>query len=414
MIAIEDLAEQSIMLNAISGCAMFVGSLYLMRYYYAEHMTRLHALYSDESPLKRSLVHAGLAAGPYLILLLICRGLPLQDKLQCAAHFPFINLALCLIPLAILAKEHLPLDYRPLSQLVCYSISTSAIAVVGALNKYFAASAIAAQTLASLYFMRSARDFAFARVPELSYALSPFLRGILSFIRDVLYPFELVLDYSIVTQGAKNREWMPSLPVRAFISPYVNASLLIVYYRFAIPLSAMLLLSATTFCIAVLLFLCARKEKHIRCIHCYSFAVVCAYLYAIMDEQLRITGFISRRAGCQFTTAAVWYAMPHVCLGTLLLNAFVHSTGQKQVSLFGAFFTHAFYSLVLFCASVVYGFVFPGFSVIGNKLFLVGVALSLMLSLTALYYTSKYSRHFTDLFCITAFYIVVHVNSLLY
>ncbi|KAI5169934.1 hypothetical protein PAEPH01_1112 [Pancytospora epiphaga] len=408
MIVIGELRDGSILLNAISGTTMFIAGLFLMKYYYAEQLVRIHRLYSEENDTKKGVIHSIMASLPYFIFFMVCWDLDIPSKLRCSASIHFVNTVFCIVPFTIMARDHLLSDYSFIKQLIYYSTFTLGAAGLASLNGYLAITAGILQSLLTINFRIKTKEITHSLVPELSYTPEPITRKILQVVRAVLYPLEVFLDWSIISQNSKNKGWMPRLPVRAFISPYLNTFLVLAYYRHIPSLVTMAFISVLTFSVAVILFLCARKSKYRHWIQYYSFIITSIFLYSVISEQLRISEVISRALDCSITTAIVVYMFPYICLLTLLLHTDVHSAGLRQPSLFGVFFSQLLYSFISFGLGIFSGFSHGIATILWDRLLFIAMFLSGGLSLTILHYIGKYVFYVSDLLYVVLFYIVLY------
>lgn len=111
------------------------------------------------------------------------------------------------------------------------------------------------------------------------------INGLINLFRPLFYSLEILLDYSIVIFGGKNKPHKLNFKLRAIISPFINCLIYALYNGKKLGLNNIGTHIAFATGISIILFVCSRKPHLYNIISGYSLIVSLFIMYAIGKSQ---------------------------------------------------------------------------------------------------------------------------------
>lgn len=380
-----NLVDGSVLLNSILGGTLFLLGTFLTKYYFLEFVRRVHGKTMELDSLRRGLVQGVFSMIPYLIFHVFCLDTELVHRHEISAGLTFLNLASFLSTVVLLSPKNFRFNKFIFNSISAYTLFSFFLSVTATIKSYGAVISAVAQALNTVFWIRAVKTFNLEPIQDFNYIRSRSLGSLIHFFKNILYPFEIMLDYSLVLNSMKNKTHVLSFSTRSFISPYINVSLFLLYWRLDFSLRSMIFISLLTFCFAIFLTFCSRKPRLYRYISFYSFAVLCGYFYLIIKEQVRITWALSRLFRYSFPRTVLFYIVPQICFFSLVVNTHFYSIGLRQVSMYSALISNTINLTFLIGISSAIA-LSSFYSILDHKTTLLALAMSGLLYTILIYY----------------------------
>lgn len=349
------LIKHSVTLNAVLGALLFFVNLYLSRYYVLGFIKRIHLRALGLSGLQRSLIQALFSAVPHCLYHMADGRMAPEERLSVAQGSAFFGLALGLAAVAMRSGSDLVLDLKLFNRFALCLIVSAAAICTGSLGRPAAIATGALLPVVLAAALRGARKHDFPLAQNARAARGAGTAGLLDFFKPLFYPFEVFFDYSIVIYGGKSKVHMLSFSKRAFISPVLNALLVLLYLKLELGRAAAAgILAAGLLCSTVLLA-CSRRPKLYDLIALYSFVVACGYLYVLAREQISIARILGARRGLAGRKMLLLLIVPQMGICSLVVDAYFSGIGLAHVSAYAVLIGSILSAALAACLSIALG-----------------------------------------------------------
>lgn len=394
-------------LNVIAGYLLFVLGAFIIRYYFLAHLGKIHGKLANTNVVLRGAVQGLLALVPMLGVLpsmLTC-----HENLHIAASFSLLNNVLLFPAIILISTKRFKFNLKLYNGL---ALSMGAFILLVPIAMWSKAGAVAALGLSSLAVLGSLFIFSgihFQTIQENGYPRSFNLNYYFFYFKNLLYPFEIFLDYALIIHTKKNKSHLFSLPYRALISPYITLVFGMLCYTAPISTTAMLLLSSGVFFAALILFYCAQKQRFFTVVTLYSMAACCFYIYAIIYAQCRISYSFSISLGTDFSKTAIIYLVPQLVYYGLIVHSHFLNIGLRYAVIYATLISQAIVAFCLFLLAVYIGFQNSTYSLLADTTAAISLIMSEVSLLTFVAYANFFKGRIPrDLVYISLFYAITY------
>lgn len=330
----ENLADNSWPLNIAFGTVLFLLSTFFTKYYFIEFLKRIHHRTHAWNILVKGLLQAFFSMIPLLILHAASSEASPADHLNVSVGSTFLGFAAGFFAIFAFSRKVVRIDRGLFNRLAASILLLLLSILTASLSTLAAAGAYALLSVAAVLLFRNLYSFDFTAANDALFFRDTNITSVIDFYKSLFYPFEVLFDNTIVFYGGKSKIHMLNFTRRSFLSPLINAFLLVLYNQFGFSNTTHTAILTGSLLLAAFLMVCSKSPWLYDLITLYSFVVACSYFYIIIREQAKLTEIFSTMLGCTLFKAQIYYLVPQVCVYGQIINSYFFSIGLRQVSIY--------------------------------------------------------------------------------